>query len=95
MNVNSHFVHPKLLDDFQAEQDIVRNFLEINEAESQEKQVGMDSDGEEEIVEDEFPKAETAKITEIALKVSLGILLTLFCKLIYFVVRLLGRQLVA
>ena len=50
MNVNSRFMRPKVLDDLQAEQDIVRNFLEINDAESQEKQVGMDSDGEEEIM---------------------------------------------
>ena len=95
MNVNSRFVRPKLLDDLQAEQDIVRNFLEINKAESQEKQVGMDSDGEEEIVEDEVQKAEKAKISEIVLKVSLSILLTLFRKLKCYVIRLLGRQSVA
>ena len=95
MNVNSRFVRPKLLDDLQAEQDIVRNFLEINKAESLEKQVGMDSDGEEEIVEDEVQKAEKAKISEIVLKVSLSILLTLFRKLKCFIIRLLGRQSVA
>ena len=72
MNVNSRFVRPKLLDDLQAEQDIVQNFLEINKAESQEKQVGMDSDGEDEIVEDEVPKAETAKVSEVVAKVSLS-----------------------
>ena len=57
--------------------------------------MGMDSNGEEEIVEDEVPKAETAKISEIVLKVSLGTHLTWFHKLICFVVRLLGRQLVS
>ena len=75
MSVNSRFVRPKLLDNLQAKQDIVRNFLEINEAESQEKQVGMDSDGEDEIVEDEVPKAETAKVSEVVSKASLSTLL--------------------
>ena len=74
MSVNSRFVRPKLLDDLQAKQDIVRNFLEINEAESQEKQVGMDSDGEDEIVEDEVPKAETVKVSEVVSKASLSTL---------------------
>ena len=74
MSVNSRFARPKLLDDLQAEQDIVRNFLEINEAESQEKQVGMDSDGEDEIMEDEVPKVETAKVSEVVSKVSLSTL---------------------
>ena len=93
MSVNSRFARPKLLDDLQAEQDIVRNFLEINEAESQEKQVGMDSDGEDEIMEDEVPKVERAKVSEVVSKVSLGTLFdSCFQKLIRFVTRLLGRQ---
>ena len=75
MSVNSHFGHPKLLDDLQAKQDIVQNFLEMNEAESQVKLVGMDSDGEVEIVEDEVSKAEPAKISEVVVKVSSKILL--------------------
>ena len=75
MSVNSRFAHLKLLDNLQAEQDIVRNFLEINEAESQEKQVGMDSNGEDEIVEEEVLKAETAKVSEVVSKASLSTLL--------------------
>ena len=50
MNVNSCFVHPKLLDDLQAEQDLVWNFLEINLTQSQVKEVVMDSNGEDELV---------------------------------------------
>ena len=78
MSVNSRFGCLKLLDDLQAEQDIVRNFLEINEAESQVKPVGMDSDGEEEIVEDEVSKVEPAKTSKVVAKVSLRILFS-FC----------------
>ena len=72
MSVNSCFTCPKLLDNLQAKQNIVQNFLKINEAESQEKQVGMDSDGEDEIVEDAVPKAEKAKVSEVVAKVSLS-----------------------
>ena len=72
MSVNSRFTCPKLLDNLQAKQNIVQNFLKINEAESQEKQVGMDSDGEDEIVEDAVPKAEKAKVSEVVAKVSLS-----------------------
>ena len=63
------------MDNLQAEQDIIQNFLEINEAESQVKSVGMDSDGEEEIVEDKVSKVEPAKTSKVVAKVSLRIFL--------------------
>ena len=86
MNVNSRFIHPKLLDDLQAEQDLVRNFLKINPRQSQVKEVVMDSDGEDELV-DIGSKVEPVKVSEvIAAKVSPNIF-SFFRGLINFVTR--------
>ena len=61
MNVNARFRRPKQLDDLQTKQDIVWSFLEMNEGE-QSSQLRVDSDGEDEVVMDEVPKNEPAKV---------------------------------
>ena len=63
--MNSRFGHPKQLDDLQTEQDIVRSFLVMNEGE-QNSQLRVDSDGEDEVV-DEVPKNEPAKVPKVVL----------------------------
>ena len=93
MNVNSRFIHPKLLDDLQAKQDLVRNFLKINPRQSQVKEVVMDSDGEDELV-DIGLKVEPVKVSEvIAAKVSPNFF-SFFRQLINFVTRPLKKRLV-
>ena len=64
--MNARFGCPKQLDDLQSEQDIVRSFLVINEGE-QSSQLRVDSDGEDEVVVDEVPKNEPAKVPEVVL----------------------------
>ena len=93
MNANSRFMHPKLLDDLQAEQDLVQNFLKINPTQSQIKEVVMDSDGEEELV-DIGSKVEPVKVSKVvAAKVSPNIF-SFFRRLIHFVTRHLEKWLV-
>ena len=56
----------KQLDNLQTEQDIVRSFLAMNEGE-QSSQLRVDSDGEDEVVVDEVPKNEPAKVPKVVL----------------------------